>query len=51
VRLVTRDRAKFAGSARIILGWPFTRVITAHNSIVEHDAHALVERAFSRFGA
>lgn len=51
VRLVTRDRAKFAGSARIILGWPFTRVITAHNSIVEQDAHALVERAFSRLGA
>jgi hypothetical protein len=51
VRLVTRDRALFAGSARLILAWPFTRVITAHNSIVERDAHALVERAFSRFGA
>jgi hypothetical protein len=51
VRLVTRDRALFAGSARIILEWPFTRVITAHNSIVEQDARALVERAFSRFGA
>jgi hypothetical protein len=51
VRLVVRDRALFAGSARIILEWPFTRVITAHNSIVEQDAHVLVERAFSRFGA
>jgi hypothetical protein len=51
VRLVTRDKAKAAGSARIILQWPFTRVITAHNSIVEHEAHAAVERAFSRFGA
>ncbi|MGJ7916223.1 DUF4336 domain-containing protein [Massilia sp. LXY-6] len=51
VRLVTRDRALAAGSARIILEWPFTRVITAHNAIVEQDAHALVERAFSRFGA
>lgn len=50
VRLVTRDRALAAGSARIILAWPFTRVITAHNSIVEQDAHAAVERAFSRFG-
>ena len=50
VRLVTRDRALAAGSARIILAWPFTRVITAHNSIVDDDAHALVERAFSRFG-
>jgi hypothetical protein len=40
-----------AGSARVILQWPFTRVITAHNSIVEQDAHAAVERAFKRFGA
>jgi len=51
VRLITRDRALAAGSARVILQWPFTRVITAHNSIVEHEAHAAVERAFSRFGA
>lgn len=51
VRLVTRDRALAAGSARLILEWPFTRVITAHNAIVEQDAHMLVERAFSRFGA
>jgi hypothetical protein len=51
VRLVTRDRMLVAGSARAILQWPFTRVITAHNAIVEHDAHAAVARAFSRFGA
>jgi hypothetical protein len=51
VRLVTRDRMLAAGSARVILQWPFTRVITAHNSIVEQDAHALVARAFRRFGA
>jgi hypothetical protein len=51
VRLVTRDKALAAGSARIILEWPFTRVITGHNSIVEQDAHAAVARAFSRFGA
>jgi hypothetical protein len=51
VRLVTRDKALVAASARHILQWPFTRVITAHNSIVEQDAHALVARAFSRFGA
>ncbi len=50
VRLVTRDRAKAAGSARLVLQWPFTRVITAHNSIVEQDAHAAVARAFGRFG-
>jgi hypothetical protein len=51
VRLVTRDKALAAGSARIILEWPFTRVITGHNSIVEQDAHAAVARAFKRFGA
>ncbi|ALK96852.2 MULTISPECIES: DUF4336 domain-containing protein [unclassified Massilia] len=51
VRLVTRDRVLAAGSARMILQWPFTRVITAHNSIVERDAHALVERAFAHLGA
>ncbi|MFC5547531.1 DUF4336 domain-containing protein [Massilia aerilata] len=51
VRLITRDKALAAGSARVILQWPFTRVITAHNSIVEHEAHAAVERAFGRFGA
>ena len=51
VRLVTRSRMLAAGSARTVLQWPFTRVITAHNAIVEHDAHRLVERAFRRFGA
>jgi hypothetical protein len=51
VRLVTRDKALAAESARAILQWPFTRVITGHNSIVEQDAHAAVERAFSRFRA
>ncbi len=51
VRLVTRDKGAAAGSARAVLRWPFTRVITAHNAIVEHDAHALVARAFARFGA
>lgn len=51
VRMVTRDKMLAAGSARVILQWPFTRVIMAHNAIVEQDAHLLVERAFSRFGA
>jgi len=51
VRLATRDKAAAASSARTVLAWPFTRVITAHNAIVEEDAHALVERAFARFGA
>lgn len=50
VRLITRDKAAAAESARAVLRWPFTRVITAHNAIVEQGAHALVERAFARFG-
>ena len=51
VRLVTRDRAAAADSARAVLRWPFTRVITAHDAIVEQDAHAGVARALARLGA
>lgn len=51
VRLATRDKAAAATCAQKVLDWPFTRVITAHNAIVEQDAHALVARAFGRFGA
>jgi hypothetical protein len=47
VRMITRDRSAAADSARAILRWPFTRVITAHNAIVEQDAHAAAERAFA----
>ena len=50
-RLATRDRAAAAASARAVLRWPVARVITAHNSIVEQDAHASVARALARFGA
>lgn len=49
VRLATRDRDAAAHCAQAVLAWPFTRVITAHNAIVERDAHALVARAFERF--
>jgi len=47
VRLATRDRAAAAASAQAVLRWPFTRVITAHNAIVEQDAYARVEAAFA----
>ncbi len=50
VRLATRDKPAAAASAKAVLAWPFTRKITAHNAIVERDAHALVARAFARFG-
>lgn len=51
VRLATRDRAAAAASARAILRWPFTLVVMAHNTVIEQDAHAEVERAFDWFSA
>lgn len=51
VRLATRDKAAAADSARAILRWPFTRVVMAHNAVIEQDAHAEVERAFAWFSA
>jgi hypothetical protein len=50
IRLITRDRAAAAESAQAVLRWPFTRVITGHNAIVEQDARAAVQRAFAHFG-
>jgi len=47
VRLATRDRAAAAASAAAVLRWPFTRVITAHNAVIEQDAHAKVAAAFA----
>ena len=51
VRLMIKDRAAFAASARAIMQWPFERVILAHNAIVEDDAHAAVTRAFAFLNA
>jgi hypothetical protein len=47
VRLLIRDKRAAAASAAAVLRWPFTRVVTAHNAIVEHDAHAAVAAAFA----
>ncbi|RKP49481.1 DUF4336 domain-containing protein [Trinickia fusca] len=49
IRLAVKDRQAARASAQRILDWPFVRVITAHNAIVEHDAHRAVEAAFSIF--
>lgn len=51
VRLATRDKAAAADSARAVLRWPFTRVVMAHNAVIEQNAHAEVERAFAWFGS
>ena len=47
VRLLIKDKRAFTACARAMLQWPFERVIMAHNSIVDNDAHAAVTRAFS----
>ena len=47
VRALVRDRAAAARSAQRLLRWPFTRLVTAHNAIVDTDARAQVARALS----
>lgn len=49
VRWLVKDRAAAHASAQKILDWPFERVVVAHNSIVETDAHAVVEKTFECF--
>ena len=49
IRLAVKDRAAVAASAQQILQWPFTRVVMAHNAIVEENAHEAVQRALSIF--
>jgi Domain of unknown function (DUF4336) len=45
LRLMVRDRAAAAASARRILGWSFERVVMAHGELVEHDARARMSQA------
>jgi hypothetical protein len=47
VRALVRDRAAAARSAQRVLQWPFTRVVTAHNAIVDTDAHGQAAQAFA----
>jgi hypothetical protein len=47
VRMMVKDKAALADSARQILLWPFERVVMAHNTIVEHDAYAETRRALA----
>lgn len=49
VRALVRDRAAAARSAERVLRWPFTRVVTAHNAIVDTDAHGQVAWALAVF--
>jgi hypothetical protein len=45
IRLLIKDKAALRTSALQVLAWPVTRVIVAHNSVVEQDAHAALTRA------
>ena len=47
VRALVRDRAAAARSAEQLLRWPFTRVVMAHNQVIDADAHAQVARALA----
>lgn len=49
IRLAIKDRGAARASAERILQWPFERVVVAHNSIVENDAHQAVRTAFACF--
>jgi hypothetical protein len=47
VRLAIRDKRAAWASAQGILQWPITRVLVAHNAIVDDAAHAAVAEAFA----
>lgn len=49
VRLLVRDRAAADRSAERLLRWPFTRVVMAHNTIIDTDARMQVARALAVF--
>ena len=49
VRALVRDRAAARRSAARLLRWPFTRVVMAHNAILDTEAHAQVARALAVF--
>jgi hypothetical protein len=47
IRMVIKDKAALAETARHMLRWPVERVVMAHNAIVEQDAHAQMTRALA----
>lgn len=48
VRLLVRDRAALRHSTQRMLQWPFTRLVMAHNAVIESDAHAQLSLALAR---
>jgi hypothetical protein len=49
VRWLVKNKPAAEASAQRILEWPFTRVVVAHNAIVEDNAYRLVQDAFAVF--
>jgi hypothetical protein len=47
-RLLTKDKAAAASSARAILAWEFDRLIVAHGDLVTENAHATLEGALTK---
>ena len=45
VRFMVKDKAAFRASAQKVLAWPIKRVLVAHNSVIDGDAHAGLKRA------
>ena len=45
IRLMIKDREALRSSALQVLAWPVQRVLVAHNSVVEDDAHAALRKA------
>ena len=49
VRALVRDREAARTSAQQILQWPITRIVMAHNTIIEENAKAQLTHAFRHF--
>lgn len=49
VRALVRDRAAAAQSAERVLRWPFSRLVVAHNAIIDTDAHGQMASALAVF--
>ena len=47
VRALVRDRGAAARSAERVLRWPFERVVTAHNQVLDNHAYAQVTQALA----
>jgi hypothetical protein len=47
-RILTKDKAAAAESARAVLGWEFDRIVVAHGDVVTENAHATLASALGK---